>query len=159
MSSYPFFIPEFVLCANSSLFSFKIANEPSEFRNYLIVIFTIHLFRKSVNGFFLFSPFFLYYSLLILCFYQFLFSFLCFINCFCININQDRGFTKVKKNRFLDSFLLYFLTLFLLTVFNSLTYGYGIRAQSVSFLHHPDSTPFRFRCLSFCASMESPNCL
>ena len=35
MSSYPFFIPEFVLCANSSLFSFKIANEPSEFRNYL----------------------------------------------------------------------------------------------------------------------------
>ena len=36
MSSYPFFIPEFVLCANSSLFSFKIANEPSEFRNYLL---------------------------------------------------------------------------------------------------------------------------
>ena len=35
MSSYPFFIPEFVLCANSSLFSFKIANEPSEFHNYL----------------------------------------------------------------------------------------------------------------------------
>ena len=35
MSSHPFFIPEFVLCANSSLFSFKIANEPSEFRNYL----------------------------------------------------------------------------------------------------------------------------
>ena len=37
MSSYPFFIPEFVLCANSSLFSFKIANEPSEFRNYLLL--------------------------------------------------------------------------------------------------------------------------
>ena len=37
MSSYPFFIPEFVLCANSSLFSFKIANEPSEFRNYLVI--------------------------------------------------------------------------------------------------------------------------
>ena len=41
MSSYPFFIPEFVLCANSSLFSFKIANEPSEFRNYLIYTFTL----------------------------------------------------------------------------------------------------------------------
>ena len=36
MSSYPFFIPGFVLCTNSSLFSFKIANEPSEFRNYLL---------------------------------------------------------------------------------------------------------------------------
>ena len=41
MSSYPFFIPEFVLCANSSLFSFKIANEPSEFRNYLSVFHII----------------------------------------------------------------------------------------------------------------------
>ena len=39
MSSYPFFIPEFVLCANSSLFSLKIANEPSEFRNYLSINF------------------------------------------------------------------------------------------------------------------------
>ena len=38
MSSYPLFIPEFVLCANSSLYSFKIANEPSEFRNYLSYI-------------------------------------------------------------------------------------------------------------------------
>ena len=38
MSSYPFFIPEFVLCTNSSLFSFKIANEPSEFRNYLVKV-------------------------------------------------------------------------------------------------------------------------
>ena len=46
MSSYPFFIPEFVLCANSSLFSFKIANEPSEFRNYLIPNFT-WLYRKN----------------------------------------------------------------------------------------------------------------
>ena len=42
MSSYPFFIPEFVLCANSSLFSFKIANEPSEFRNYLL--------QSNING-------------------------------------------------------------------------------------------------------------
>ena len=41
MSSYPFFIPEFVLCANSSLFSFKIANEPSEFRNYLLYDFIL----------------------------------------------------------------------------------------------------------------------
>ena len=35
MSGYPFFIPKFVLCANSSLFCFKIANEHREFRNYL----------------------------------------------------------------------------------------------------------------------------
>ena len=35
MSGYPLFIPEFVLCTNSSLFWFKNANEPSEFRNYL----------------------------------------------------------------------------------------------------------------------------
>jgi len=32
-------------------------------------------------------------------------------------MNQDRGFTKVKKNRFLDSFLLYFLTLFFIDCF------------------------------------------
>ena len=35
MSDYPFFIPEVVLCANSSLFWFKVANEHREFRNYL----------------------------------------------------------------------------------------------------------------------------
>lgn len=40
MSGYPLFIPEFVLCTNSSLFWFKNANEPSEFRNYLS-LFTI----------------------------------------------------------------------------------------------------------------------
>ena len=36
MSDYPFFIPEVVLCANSSLFWFKVANEHREFRNYLM---------------------------------------------------------------------------------------------------------------------------
>ena len=41
MSGYPFFIPEFVLCANSSLFCFKIANEHREFRNYLDDIYNI----------------------------------------------------------------------------------------------------------------------
>ena len=35
MSGYPLFFPEFGLCTNSSLFWFKIANELSEFRNYL----------------------------------------------------------------------------------------------------------------------------
>ena len=35
MSGYLHFIPEFVLCTNSSLFWFRIANELSEFRNYL----------------------------------------------------------------------------------------------------------------------------
>lgn len=36
MSGYLHFIPEFVLCTNSSLFWFRIANELSEFRNYLL---------------------------------------------------------------------------------------------------------------------------
>lgn len=36
MSDYPFFIPQVVLFANSSLFWFKVANEHREFRNYLI---------------------------------------------------------------------------------------------------------------------------
>jgi hypothetical protein len=35
MFGYPHFIPEFVQSTNSSLFWFKIANELSEFRNYL----------------------------------------------------------------------------------------------------------------------------
>ena len=38
MSGYPLFIPEFVLCTNSSLFWYKIANELREFRNYLFNI-------------------------------------------------------------------------------------------------------------------------
>jgi len=37
MSDYPFFIPQVVLFANSSLFWFKVANEHREFRNYLII--------------------------------------------------------------------------------------------------------------------------
>lgn len=37
MSGYLHFIPEFVLCTNSSLFWFRIANKLSEFRNYLNV--------------------------------------------------------------------------------------------------------------------------
>ena len=41
MCGYPFFIPEFVLFTNSSLFWFKIANERSEFRNYLILFYTV----------------------------------------------------------------------------------------------------------------------
>lgn len=39
MSDYPFFIPEVVLCANSSLFWFKVANEHREFRNYLLILY------------------------------------------------------------------------------------------------------------------------
>ena len=38
MSDYPFFIPQVVLFANSSLFWFKVANEHREFRNYLLFI-------------------------------------------------------------------------------------------------------------------------
>lgn len=35
MCDYPFFIPQVVLFANSSLFWFKVTNEHREFRNYL----------------------------------------------------------------------------------------------------------------------------
>ena len=38
MCDYPFFIPQVVLFANSSLFWFKVTNEHREFRNYLILI-------------------------------------------------------------------------------------------------------------------------
>lgn len=38
MCDYPFFIPQVVLFANSSLFWFKVTNEHREFRNYLIII-------------------------------------------------------------------------------------------------------------------------
>ena len=41
MCDYPFFIPQVVLFANSSLFWFKVTNEHREFRNYLIVFFFI----------------------------------------------------------------------------------------------------------------------
>ena len=40
MCDYPFFIPQVVLFANSSLFWFKVTNEHREFRNYLISVFT-----------------------------------------------------------------------------------------------------------------------
>ena len=40
MCDYPFFIPQVVLFANSSLFWFKVTNEHREFRNYLF-LFTI----------------------------------------------------------------------------------------------------------------------
>ena len=38
MCDYPFFIPQVVLFANSSLFWFKVTNEHREFRNYLSFI-------------------------------------------------------------------------------------------------------------------------
>ena len=38
MCDYPFFIPQVVLFANSSLFWFKVTNEHREFRNYLFRI-------------------------------------------------------------------------------------------------------------------------
>ena len=38
MCDYPFFIPQVVLFANSSLFWFKVTNEHREFRNYLFHI-------------------------------------------------------------------------------------------------------------------------
>ena len=38
MCDYPFFIPQVVLFANSSLFWFKVTNEHREFRNYLISV-------------------------------------------------------------------------------------------------------------------------
>lgn len=38
MCDYPFFIPQVVLFANSSLFWFKVTNEHREFRNYLYLL-------------------------------------------------------------------------------------------------------------------------
>ena len=52
MSDYPFFIPQVVLFANSSLFWFKVANEHREFRNYLYFIkFPINFCIKFVIEF------------------------------------------------------------------------------------------------------------
>lgn len=45
MCDYPFFIPQVVLFANSSLFWFKVTNEHREFRNYLIVTVHSNLFK------------------------------------------------------------------------------------------------------------------
>ncbi len=42
-STYSLFIPGFVLCTNPFLFRIKIANELSEFRNYLILIITFYV--------------------------------------------------------------------------------------------------------------------
>lgn len=45
MCDYPFFIPQVVLFANSSLFWFKVTNEHREFRNYLKfiqIIMSVH---------------------------------------------------------------------------------------------------------------------
>ena len=47
MSGYLHFIPEFVLCTNSSLFWFRIANELSEFRNYLFVAMKLSAFYAA----------------------------------------------------------------------------------------------------------------
>jgi len=41
MCDYPFFIPQVVLFANSSLFWFKVTNEHREFRNYLFYLLAI----------------------------------------------------------------------------------------------------------------------
>ena len=49
MSGYPLFFPEFVFCTNSSLFWFKIANELSEFRNYLLFLNTSKFFLYSIK--------------------------------------------------------------------------------------------------------------
>lgn len=40
MCDYPFFIPQVVLFANSSLFWFKVTNEHREFRNYLCNLYS-----------------------------------------------------------------------------------------------------------------------
>lgn len=42
MCDYPFFIPQVVLFANSSLFWFKVTNEHREFRNYLSILNTVY---------------------------------------------------------------------------------------------------------------------
>ena len=51
MCDYPFFIPQVVLFANSSLFWFKVTNEHREFRNYLftVMIFILLLSQADKN--------------------------------------------------------------------------------------------------------------
>ena len=46
MCDYPFFIPQVVLFANSSLFWFKVTNEHREFRNYLY-LFIVFKIKKT----------------------------------------------------------------------------------------------------------------
>ena len=76
MCDYPFFIPQVVLFANSSLFWFKVTNEHREFRNYLqfsislpyfeivtkflqlLCVFMILLFLNNVN---IFVAYFFFY--------------------------------------------------------------------------------------------------
>lgn len=55
MCDYPFFIPQVVLFANSSLFWFKVTNEHREFRNYLFdcIIQLIYHLGKQYNFTFL----------------------------------------------------------------------------------------------------------
>ena len=48
MCDYPFFIPQVVLFANSSLFWFKVTNEHREFRNYLLFI-GLNVIKKLKN--------------------------------------------------------------------------------------------------------------
>ena len=48
-STYSLFIPGFVLCTNPFLFRIKIANELSEFRNYLHNLFTVIAILTVVN--------------------------------------------------------------------------------------------------------------
>lgn len=47
MCDYPFFIPQVVLFANSSLFWFKVTNEHREFRNYLLHIKTHYFLNHN----------------------------------------------------------------------------------------------------------------
>ena len=48
MCDYPFFIPQVVLFANSSLFWFKVTNEHREFRNYLFILYKVT--RENVQN-------------------------------------------------------------------------------------------------------------
>ena len=49
MCDYPFFIPQVVLFANSSLFWFKVTNEHREFRNYLNVFKSIAIYQFLIS--------------------------------------------------------------------------------------------------------------
>lgn len=50
MCDYPFFIPQVVLFANSSLFWFKVTNEHREFRNYLLLILNKNYYDLLQRG-------------------------------------------------------------------------------------------------------------
>ena len=89
MCDYPFFIPQVVLFANSSLFWFKVTNEHREFRNYLYIIVDLH---KIFNTDHLAATLFYICNLLLS---QVIVHQNLFLNVLVINVNRQKFRLKV----------------------------------------------------------------